>query len=260
MEEVERKILGLFIDNSNRPKKTPRHESLILILLEKEYSAGKIQNSLKHLEELRTISSIKKEIRDVGEARFFFATKLDSEFIQNKIPRKINTAAGLIAKYSDIKITKMLGEHLHSLVKYELRSHGFAIIDENTRTYSGRIWNKTRHTLDIIAKHKEKNLEIGVEIKNTLTLPPKSEITTKINMCKELGVKPLFACRWLDPYKNDIEMNGGFVWQFYDQIYPLGHDKFVQEIRKRFQLPIRIASELPTTSVLDFEKWLTKFV
>ena len=43
--------MGLFLDNSNRPKKTPRHESSIQIMLEKRYSSSQVKNGLTELEE-----------------------------------------------------------------------------------------------------------------------------------------------------------------------------------------------------------------
>lgn len=245
------------MDTSNRPLKTPRHESVILIFLEKEYSPGKIQTALNHLEELNGISSIKKSIRNVGEAKFYFSSKLNKDFIQNILPNKIDKAAHWISKYSDIKITKMLGEHLHYLVKAELRAHGFKIVSEkNVRSYGNKIWNRTKHSLDMVAIHQQKNLEIGVEVKNMLTLPPKSEIVTKIEMCEHLGIIPVFASRWMEPYRSYIQEKNGFLWQFKTQIYPLGQENFVTEIQKRFQLPAEVIPELPSHAIMKFSTWL----
>ena len=169
-KELKWEIMQLFFDKSNRPKKTPRHESSIQIILEKKFSTSQVKNGLNELEEQGVLNSIKYNIKGVGDAKFYFSGKLPIKYVEKTIPRKIEKAAYWIARYSDVKTIKMLGEHLHYLVKNELRSNGFNILQEKqVNSYRGREWSRSKHTLDIIAEHETKQIVVGVEIKNMLT-------------------------------------------------------------------------------------------
>ena len=258
MDEVEKRVLSIFLDTSKRPKITPRHESSIITMLENDYSPGKVKVGLQKLEEAEILASVKKEIVKIGEAKFYFLKPHDDAAIQ-KIREKIDRAAKWIKKYSNNKVTRMLGDHLHDIVKAELRAQGFEIIVEKSRKYQEKEWTKTNQTLDIIAKHTARNLTIGVEIKNMLYPAPISEISTKIDMCDHFGITPVFACRWLEPHRNKIMSRGGFLWQFKKQLYPRGQEKFVEVLRKRFKFPVEVNSELPIAAIKEFEDWIQTF-
>ena len=259
MEEVEQKAYAVFLDSSKRPKITPRHESAIIVMLENEYAPWRVKTALQKLENEKHLVSIKKEIDCVGEARFYFLRQYGDETSIQKIQKKIDVSARWIRKYSDNEVTNMTGHHLHDIVKAELRAQGFEITSEDTKKYLEIEWPETKQTLDIIAKHKIRNLTIGVEIKNTLRPVPISEISEKIQICQHLGITPVFACRWLEPYRDGIESKGGFLWQFKKQMYPKGQERFVETLRKRFKFPVEVNSELPPTAIKEFENWIQKF-
>lgn len=254
---MEEKILSIFLDSFGRPKITPRHESSIIVLCEKECSPGKVKAGLQRLENSGTLSSAKKTVDRVGEVRFYFPSRFNEGHALEKIQRKIDRSAVWIAKYSDPIITKMLGEHLQDVVRAEIRIHGFEILDEgNVKKYNNKEWTKTNHSLDIIARHKHKNLVIGVEVKNMLSLDPLSEVQIKLEMCNHLGITPVFACRWMESHRQVIVSNRGFLWQFGKQLYPRGQEKFVTALRKRFKFPVEVNSELPAESIKEFEDWV----
>ncbi len=258
--ELKNRLLEIFFDSSNRPKKTPRHESSIQIMLEKRYSVSQVKNALNNLEEVGILQSFKYDIRDVGNARFYFPAKLSMEFVEKNMVKKMEKAAYWISRYSDVKTVKMVGEQLHYLVKNELRANGFEILKEkHARSYRGKEWFRTKHTLDIIAEHKIKKIAIGVEIKNMLSQTPKSEIVAKLEMCKVLGIYPIFACRWQEIHLDIIQEEEGLLWQFKDQIYPFGQENLVLELQKRFELPVIVKGELPKESIDIFHKWMKKF-
>ena len=258
--EFKKRIIKLFFDSSNRPKKTPRHESSIQIMLETKYSASQVKNALNNLEELKILQSLKYDIGDVGTAKFYFPSKLPIKFVEKNIIKKIKNMRYWISRYSDVKTTKMVGEHLHYLVKNELRANGFDILQEKqARSYRGKEWLRTKHTLDIIAEHKIKKIAVGVEIKNMLSQTPKSEIVTKIEMCKVLGVYPIFACRWQEIHRDIIQEGGGLLWQFKEQIYPFGQEILVSELQKRFEFPVVVKGELPEKSRETLQRWIDRF-
>ena len=257
--EVEKEILKLFLDSSNRPKRTPRNESAIQIFLESNFTPSQVKNGLNSLENMGILSSIKVKVKSIGESKFYFSTKLKTDVIFNEIPNKIKRTSKWIGKYANVKVARMIGEHLHYLVKTELRAQGFEIIEEkHVRSYGLRRWNRTKHSLDIIAKHSTKDLVIGVEIKNMLPLIQKSEIMIKLEMCNYLGIVPVFACRWIEPYRKLISEQG-FLWQFKHQLYPIGQESFVTELNKRLLLPVKVAGEIPANSIIEFQNWLKNY-
>ncbi len=258
--KLKKSIFGLFFDSSNRPKKTPRHESAIQVMLEKEYSTSQVKNALNNMEDLGILQSLKYNIQGVGNARFYFSARPPIENIEKNMLGKIEKSAYWISRYSDVKIAKMVGEHLHYLVKNELRANGFEILEEKyVRTYRGKKWSRTKHILDIIAEHKVRKIAVGVEIKNMLSQTPKSEIVTKLEMCRFLGIYPIFACRWQEIHRDIIQEEKGLLWQFKDQIYPFGQENLVLELQKRFAFPVVVKGELPQESIIDLKTWITKF-
>lgn len=111
-------------------------------------------------------------------------------------------------KYPHNKMSKMPGGRLHA-VKAEIRAQGFETLGENTGRHGKPEWAKTDETLDMIARHQAGNLTARIENRNTPYPVPKYQITSKIEMCDCLKIKPVFACRWLEPHGYLLK-NGGF--------------------------------------------------
>ena len=258
LSSVEKTILSLFYDSSLRPKKTTRHEMAILVKLEKEYPPWKVKTALRNLEKKNILNSIKQKIPNVGTVKFYFLKDI-GEDLSYDIKKRINVAIKWIEKYSDNKKTTMVGQHLHDVVKAEIRAHGFKIIEEKTNEFNGKKWINPKQTLDIIAQDKTRNLTVGIEVKNTLYLIPKSIISKKIEMCEYLDIVPIFACRWLEPHRRIIEKHNGFLWQFNNQLYPLGQEKLVSILEKKFKFPVIISSQIGDQAIQEFDAWLKNF-
>lgn len=259
MDDADSRVAKLFVDASNRPKKTPRHESAIQVLMERDLTPGQVKAALGRLEGGGVLGSIRAGVDGVGDSKFYFSARLDGRTVAEEIPKKVARAARWMGRYGDSRVTRMIGEHLHHLVKAELRAQRFEIIGEKqVRAYELRRWMKTRHSLDFVARHKKSGLAIGVEVKNSLAVVPRSEVAAKLGMCAHLGVTPVFACRWMEPYRNIISERGGFLWQFYDQMYPVGQEPLASEMRRRFLLPVRVAGELPPRSIREFQDWVER--
>jgi hypothetical protein len=254
-KSLESDVKSLFIDLFNRPKKKPIHETAVQIAMEEKYDHKKTSYALRQLETQKIISSIKLKVGNVGNVKFFLPKKINEIKSQSGIRKKILRYSYWIERYSDYKITRMLGDHLHALVKGELRAQGFMILSEFSNEYNNKKW-EGKETLDIIAENRIKRLVVGVEVKNMLSLISHKEVSTKIKMCNFLGIKPIFACRWIEPHRKKITENGGLAWQFKKQLYPLGQENFVKEIRKRFNFPMEVKSELPAKSILEFREWI----
>jgi hypothetical protein len=180
------------------------------------------------------------------------------KFLKEQMITRITNTRKLIDRYSRPDVARILGKHLESLVKAELRAQHFEIKAAHTNEFQGKKWTKTDHTLDLVAEHESRHLIVGVEVKNTLSVPEREEIETKIQISKHLGLTPLFAARWMKPYVNLIYVAGGFSWFFKTQIYPLGFEKFTQTIWKRLELPVNVRTDLPKKSIEAFNAWVTK--
>jgi hypothetical protein len=187
-----------------------------------------------------------------GVTAFYYSREVESSRAQ----RHIRSLAKLMDKYSHPTVTKAVGKQLEGLVKYELRVQGFEIVGENTQEYKGRAWAETSHNLDFIAEHKSGRLTLGVEVKNTLSVMPRNEIDVKIRMCHFLGIKPVFAVRWVKSHVKEINSRGGFAWMFKTQIYPPGYEDLVNEIFKRMGLPVSVRTDLPPKTIPPFQRWI----
>ncbi len=226
-------------------------------MLVQHYTPRQIQNSLNKLEKIGKLCSVKYPIEKVGISKFYFLNEFDDKEFRQKIHKKVTSYASWIEKYASKKVTDMLGTHLHDLVKTELRAQNFEMLrDRDAREFNGKSWTISKHSLDIIARHKWKNLTIGVEVKNTLSLTPITEIAIKTRMCVHLGIVPVFAGRWMEAHRKFIEENNGFLWQFKHQLYPRGQEDFVNTIRKRFKFPMSVSGEIPATARKEFSNFI----
>ena len=260
--EIYIRLKTLFFDKSNRPKKTPLYEAQIQRFFEKNHTPKEVSYALKQLRGKNSpyrLELWKEDVEQIGKVNFYYPQKLEKNEIQkDRVVKKIRKFSRGIIRYSSKEITGMLGKHLHQLVKVELKAQQFKIEGENTNSYNGKTAS-TNHTLDIIAKHKTRNLAIGVEAKNSLDLIPIKELNIKLKMCKELDIIPVFACRWLKPFYGKIQAYGGFPWEFKKQFYPLGQEKFVENLQKKFKLPVEVTPELPPEVVEKFQNWYQRF-
>lgn len=78
-------------------------------------------------------------------------------------------------------------------------------------------------------------------------------------MCDLFGVKPVFAARWMEHHRDIITESDGFLWQFKQQLYPRGQEKFVNIIQKRFKLPVMVSPTLPNSAINDFQEWIAQY-
>lgn len=257
-ENCEEKIRGLFFNYYNRPNLTPLHTSRIQRKLENRYPPWKVNDVLKKMEGKQILRSMEVKTKNVGKILFYFPTKIIINYDEEeKMMAKIKRITNYIDRYSHPRITEVLGRHLHALVKNELRVQGFTIIDEGrVNSHNGIEWVETKHNIDLLAKHEEKQLTVGVEVKNELDIIDRAEVRIKLKLCKKLQIIPIFACRWLEPYRQEIIDNGGFLWQFKTQMFPIGFESFVKEMQQKFGFPVKVSTEIPEKSVKEFENWI----
>ena len=111
--------------------------------------------------------------------------------------------------------------------------------------------------MDFIAEHRSGNLNIGVEVKNTLGVIGREELDTKLEICRYLGLRPVLAVRWIKPHLYRIQKEyKGYSWIFKTQMYPLGLEDLRKEIHEKLRLPVTVRTELPPKPVELFKKWV----
>ena len=252
--EIVPKIKSLFEDKYHRPRKKPYYIGQLQVLLEKEAYPWIVYNATMLLCQQEYLIKCPAPTKYAREAVFLH----HSRWARKEIEPRIRGIIKIIDRYSHPRVTRVLGRHLEALVKAELRAQGFIITGANTNEHQGKKWKKTGHNLDFIAEHKSGELKIGVEVKNTLSVPEREEVEIKIDICHYLGLAPVFATRWIQPYIEILDDSGGFGWIFKTQIYPLGFDNLTKTIWKRLGLPVNVRTDLPEKNVKIFTNWVTK--
>jgi len=170
----------------------------------------------------------------------------------------IKSKVRLIETISKPEFTNTIGKHLEFLVKSELRANSFTIEAEDSNEYRGKKWVKPGHDLDFIATH-DKGFAIGVEVKNTLPYIPREEFVIKLEICMYLGLKPIFAVRWMPKsYIYEAYTTGGFGWLFEYQAYPLGFDAMAEKVGKSLSFPVKVMPELPSRAQEIFSNWVKR--
>ena len=258
IEKAKQSLIPYFKDRYGRPLRKAYYVTQIQTLLENKHFPWIVYQAANRLIEEDIITKTEASTKYHKRVVFFFNKKLDTPSYRSKMERHIRSICKLIDRYSDPDITKALGKQLEGLVKAELRVQGFKIIGIHTASYRDKEWTKTNHNLDFIAEHKSGKLDIGVEVKNTLPIIEREELDIKLEICDYLGIRPVFAVRWIKPYTELIRKKGGFSWVFKTQIYPPGFENLTATLYNRLHLPVTVRTELPEKSVRLFIRWVQK--
>lgn len=240
-------------------KLKPYYIRQLQVSFEKDYYHWITANAIGSLIKDKFFTKFEAPLKYGNPAIFIVPTSTATPERQPIILKHIDSRRKIIELFSTPSNTRMVGKHLQYLVKNELRANGFNIISENSSEFDNKKWTETGHDLDFIASH-QKGFSIGVEVKNTLPYIPKKEFETKLKICDFLGLKPLFAVRWMpktyiyETYHN----HGGFAWLFEYQAYPLGFEALCQQINKTFGFPVKVMPELPADVQTRFSNWVKK--
>ena len=280
VEEAKDAMRRHFVDTRGRPVKTPYHQHHLQVLYEANFFEWVITYALRDLVNEGFLTVLDREnvdglnrLESTKRLRFYASSDAlrDSKGVEVMKRRVLSTAA-YVARYSIPQHTSVAGKHLEALVKSHFQILQFRVVGTHTAKYGNQTWSKTDHNLDFVAEKPGTNLAVGVEVKNTLSIMDPKEIDIKIEMCKHLGIVPVFAVRWIKPYINCIQRQGGFGWVFKTQMYPLGYEEFVKRLYTRFSLPgdrgrnagkkkgfpVAVRTEVPEKPVALFKKWVSE--
>jgi hypothetical protein len=172
--------------------------------------------------------------------------------------RKAKHIGELVLKYSDPNFMSAVGIHGEAMFDAALPRAGYLPVGPNNpNEYNGRKWTETPHRLDRIFARD--GVAYGIEIKNTLDYIPKKELDVKLNMCRHLGLKPLFIMRMAPKsYIDKIRKAGGFSLIFKYQLYPHGYKDLAKEISTELHLPVDCPRAIEEGTIQRFLTWHLK--
>jgi len=134
---------------------------------------------------------------------------------------------------------------------------GFAPRGRAVRFFAGKEWLRSKHDLDRVFSRGGR--DYGIEIKNTLAYIPREEMEIKVEMCKHLGLVPVFIVRMAPAnYIEAVRQVGGFTLVFEHQLYPFGQGEFAREVRERLGMKVDCPSAIEDGTIERLSKWAKK--
>ena len=271
---AKRALKKHFVNANGRPIRMPYHQQRLQVLYEDDYPEWTVIGALKELTEEGHLERWSKNqipelagTESISEMNFYANSRaVRTERERRRMKTHMASQVKLLEKYTG-EIIDALGRQLESLVKNQLLISQFDILGTNANEYDGRKWTESDHNMDIIARKKGGDLVVGVEVKNSMGIMDLAEIDPKIELCRYLGIVPVFATRWNRPREDHIREHGGFSWTFKVQIFPFGQEKLVEELHDRLsvgkadgpgmrmEFPVAVRNDLPEQAVREFDDW-----
>jgi len=173
--------------------------------------------------------------------------------------RQATRLVEMVAHYSSSDFARAVGRQGETMFDAAFPRFGFMPKGRDIREWQGRRWDRTEHDLDRVVEADGR--AYGIEIKNTLKYIPRSELLIKIDMCRTLGLIPLFVMRHAaKAYNFEIIRAGGFSLLFKDQLYPFGNEALAERVRRELELPVHCPAAVPDGVIQRFLTWHEKQV
>lgn len=168
--------------------------------------------------------------------------------------RTAQSVLDLVDEYADPNIGGALGLHGESLVLEGFAKHRFVMLGRHTREHESRAWVASAHNLDFIFARD--GVSYGVEVKNTLGYMEDREFKTKIEICRDLGVVPVFAVRMIPTtWVHQVNQAGGFALIMKYQLYPWTHRSLAGRVATELGLPVDAPRALADGTMARFVRW-----
>lgn len=128
------------------------------------------------------------------------------------------------------------------------------MLGRNSREYRDRVWTQSDHDMDFIFERD--GIGYGIEVKNTLGYMEHDELRIKIDLCRHLGIRPVFAARMLPKtWVNEMVNAGGFALIMKYQLYPWTHRELARRVREQLGLPVDSPRALQEGTMQRFVSW-----
>lgn len=168
--------------------------------------------------------------------------------------REAARVVGLVEEYADPNIGGALGLHGEAMVLEGFARKQFVMHGRNAQSFQDLAWTRTQHDVDFIFERD--GVAYGVEVKNTLGYMQHEELRLKIELCRAIGVRPVFAVRMLPKsWIKEIVDAGGFALIIKYQLYPWAHRDLANRVREEFELPVDAPRALQDGTVQRFVRW-----
>ena len=201
------------------------------VIHEKQYFHWLTNRVLRELADEGNIRSQQQELSTKGTINLYWHKS-------NRYHRRsAKSVVDLVQEYTEFSHGGALGLHGERMVLHGFARSQFILQDENTRQFNGKVWKKSEHNLDFIF---EKDLvAYGIEVKNTLNYMNQKEFKIKIELCKYLGIRPVFAVRMIPKtWIKELIDAGGYAMILGYQLYPLTHCELAKKIAQELKLPV----------------------
>jgi hypothetical protein len=245
-EKARARLLAYFIDNPN----SVFYSRQLEILFENEFFHWVTNRALRRLiEEGHVFSeprklSIGSEIKLVWHKSFRF------------YKRSANDVFKLVDMYTSAATDGTLGMQGEHLVLAAFARKQYVLIGEEANSYKDAKWTETGHDLDFI--FEKGGMGFGVEVKNTLGYMNVDEFVAKIRMSLHLGIKPVFAVRYIPrTWIEALIESGGYAMIMKYQFYPWTHKELAGQIRDSLHLPVDTPKKIEDGTMQRFETWAT---
>lgn len=244
--EIEaRELLKAFFDEHRAQVFFSRQ---IEVQNEKKYFHWVTNRAIRDLVALGILRSEKRKLKNAGSINLLW----HKNYRYHK--RSALSLIDLVEKYSDPNIGAALGLHGESMVLEGFARCEFVMKGRHSRAYGGREWTNTNHNLDFIFERD--SIVYGVEVKNTLGYMDYDEFLTKIQLCKFLNIRPLFAARMLPrTWIKELIDEGGFALIFEYQLYPWTHLDIARQVALELNLPVDAPKSLQDGTMQRFLNW-----
>ncbi len=225
----------------------------IEVIVERDFFHWITTAALGELVNEGKIQSEKLDVRTGLVARFYWSKGV------RYWKREAGRTAKLIGRYSTEEVSRAVGDHGELMFDAALPRFGFMPVGREVQEYKGKKWTLTGHDLDRVFERD--GVGYGAEIKNTLDYIEREELETKISMCKELGLRPLFIMRFAPKSYNDmIIKSGGYAMIFEWQLYPPGLAELAKELKEQLRLKVDIPRRIADGTIQRFLNWHMKQV
>jgi hypothetical protein len=198
IDDARTSILDFFTQNPE----DVFYERQLTVIFEKTYFHWITVKALLELAAGGSINSQLLELVPGVPIRFFWARS--NRYWRRQAGRVTN----LVRRFSENSFIHAVGFQGELLVDAALPLAGFSQVARNARSFSDKTWTATGHNLDRIVERD--GIFYGVEIKNTLPYIPRDEFRIKLDLCRHLGLAPLFVSRMAPKnYNYEIIERGG---------------------------------------------------
>jgi hypothetical protein len=223
------------------------------VLFEKRYFHWMTYHVVRFLKDSGALTLKEEEHKDKGVTHFYIHPS-------NRYPkRKIKERVRLIEDFSRDEISLSCGRRAEDLFCLGLTKQGFQVLGENVKEWGGVTWEKSGHDLDFVFERD--GIFYGCEVKNTFEYIDKEELNIKLEMCKELKLKPIFIVRWAPKsYIKDVYDLGGFSLLYEMKIFDISQLGLVEDIRRLLKLPVDCPRAIGEGTIRRFVNWHENYV